>query len=145
MAAIDEALLILDECREDIQAAMAFQNVNASGRSSAAFQVERTARGCRLVYRGDDVAPLETLEEGRGPGEMPDTERLRQWSIDKGIPFANEEDRRRFAWALALRIKRAGTLRHMSPIDVFSTCCREAAEEIKATIVNAFVKELKRK
>lgn len=144
MSAIDEALLILDEAAEAIRGRMASENINASGRSSAAFYAERTSKGCRLVYRGDNVAPLLSLEEGQGPGEMPSPEAIEQWSRDKGLMFRDDADRRRFAWAAALKICNEGTRRHRSPVDVFATVCREAAEEIKTKIRNSFIEEIKR-
>ena len=72
MTAKDTAIKILDECRARIQANMAKHYrtshgerwINASGRSSAAFNVEVTDNSVRLVYRGDDVAPLFSIQDG---------------------------------------------------------------------------------
>lgn len=144
MRAIDEAVLILDEAAEAIRERLAAENINASGRSSAAFFAERTANGCRLVYRGENVAPLLSLEEGRGPGEMPSPDVLFQWSMEKGLAFRDDADRMRFAWLASEKIYREGTERHKAPVDVFATVCREAAEEIKAKVKNAIIEEFKR-
>lgn len=144
MSAIDEAILILDEAAEAIRERMAADGINASGRSSAAFFAERTDKGCRLVYRGENVAPLVSLEEGQPPGEMPSPADLFQWSMDKGLAFRDDADRMRFAWLAAEKIYREGTGRHKSPVDVFATVCREAAEEIKAKVKDAIIQEFKR-
>lgn len=73
MSAKDTAVKILDEARVAIQGNMAlhYRNmaneerwINASGRSSAAFQVVADNDRVQLVYRGDDVAPLETIQYG---------------------------------------------------------------------------------
>lgn len=73
MSAKDTAVKILDEARVAIQGNMAlhYRNtegkerwINASGRSSAAFQVVADNNRVQLVYRGDDVAPLETIQYG---------------------------------------------------------------------------------
>lgn len=145
MSAIDEAILILDEAAEAIRGRMHSENINASGRSAAAFYAERTANGCRLVYRGDNVAPLLSLEEGQGPGDTPSPDAIFEWSRDKGLAFMDDSDRMRFAWAAALKIGREGTERHKRPVDVFATVCREAAEKIKTKVRNSFIEEIKRK
>jgi hypothetical protein len=144
MNAIDEAILILDEAAEAIRGRLAAEGINATGRSAAAFFAERTGKGCRLVYRGDDVAPLLSLEEGQPPGEMPSPDVLFQWSRDKGLAFRDDADRYRFAWLAAEKIFREGTGRHKSPVDVFASVCREAAEEIKSKVKDAIIQEFKR-
>jgi hypothetical protein len=85
------AVKILDECRERIQANMAKRYrtskgerwVNASGSSSEAFKVTTEAGGTsvRLVYRGDDVAPLDSIQYGSD--EVPTIEQAAQWREEK--------------------------------------------------------------
>lgn len=85
----DLAANILDEARAHIQANMAQHYrtingerwINASGRSSAAFKVERDVDSVRLVYRGDDVAPLSSIEYGTD--EVPSLEEAERWREDK--------------------------------------------------------------
>lgn len=115
------AVKILDECRERIQANMAKRYrtskgerwVNASGRSSEAFQVTTEAGGTsvRLVYRGDDVAPLDSIQYGSD--EVPTIEQAAQWREEKmrsgakGLPSAK---------AIVRGIeKRGGTERFFEP------------------------------
>lgn len=83
------AVKILDECRERIQSNMARHYstangerwVNASGRSSEAFQVESDDRAAYLVYRGDDVAPFESIEHGTD--KAPTYDEAAEWRDNK--------------------------------------------------------------
>lgn len=112
----DIAIKILDECRARIQANMAMRYrtsygerwINASGRSSAAFQVESDSRGIRLVYRGDDVAPLETIQTGTTG--IPPVSVIERWQSEKGVGGN--------PWAIRTNMKkRGGTERHVEPQD----------------------------
>lgn len=116
MDATDTAVKILDECRARIQANMAKRYrtsggerwINASGRSSAAFKVEVDGGTVRLVYRGDDVAPLFTIQDGT-TGVAP-VRVLAEWIADKGLHLN--------PWAVRANIKkRGGTERHFEPQD----------------------------
>lgn len=91
MSARDVAVKILDEARAQIQANMAvhYRNwlkkeerwVNAHGYSSEAFQVVEEDGRVRLVYRGDDVAPLETIQWGyKGEANIND---IAEWKAIK--------------------------------------------------------------
>lgn len=112
------AAKILDEARVAIQANMAQRYrtsrgerwINASGRSSAAFQVEdKDGVHVRLVYKGDDVAPLETIQYGTTG--VPPISVIEQWQRDKGLEGINP-------WAIRTNIKkRGGTERHVEPQD----------------------------
>ena len=116
MDATDTAVKILDDCRARIQANMAKRYrtsggerwINASGRSSAAFKVEVDGGTVRLVYRGDDVAPLFTIQDGT-TGVAP-VRVLAEWIADKGLDLN--------PWAVRANIKkRGGTERHFEPQD----------------------------
>lgn len=136
----------LELAKADIQANLASKGINASGRSSASLRVERYAGGVRLVYGGDDTAPLPTLEIGRpgGPVPMGFTDILVQWSRDKGLTFESESRRRSFAYLLGQRIKREGTLRHKTPVDVYSSVVMDTADKLKgevAVTVTAYIHE----
>jgi hypothetical protein len=112
------AAKILDEARVMIQANMAQHYrtsrgerwINASGRSSAAFQVEdKDGVHVRLVYKGDDVAPLDTIQYGTTG--VPPISVIEQWQRDKGLEGINP-------WAIRTNIKkRGGTERHIEPQD----------------------------
>ena len=115
------AAKILDECRARIQANMARRYrtskgerwINASGRSSEAFQVEVSERRAALVYKGDDVAPLASLQTGTT--EVPTLAEAGRWREEKirsgarNVPSAK-------AIVEGIR-RRGGTERHFDPQD----------------------------
>ena len=138
---------LLDAAKEDIQARMAAEDINASGRTSRSFRVERYDGGIRLVMggTGERTAPLETLEVGRPAGNVPggfrttkdgvrdvsDTFKaiLVDWARDKGIAG--------FGWGAATmlgrRIASEGTLRNKAPKVVYTEAVIEARDEIMGT------------
>lgn len=135
------AAKILDEARVMIQANMAKSYrtthgerwINASGRSSAAFQVEdKDGVHVRLVYKGDDVAPLDTIQFGTTG--VPPISVIEQWQRDKGLDGINP-------WAIRTNIKkRGGTERHVEPQDwvigpVVETAVAALNEQIPAAAV----------
>lgn len=141
---------ILAKARDDVRANMQAKGINASGRTSASILVRETDTGVQLVGgrpgkhtvsgqpRGvdvlaEDTAPIPTLEIGRPGGSVPKGFYyvLKQWTRDKGIPFAKESERQTFAYFLAKRIKREGTRRHEMPEDVYTTPAKEAAQAIQ--------------
>lgn len=143
---IDTAAKILDEARARIQANMAMHYrtakgerwIDASGRSSEAFRVEVLDGGnrVRLVYRGDDVAPLPSIQDGT-TGIAPISV-LERWISDKGLDLN--------PWAVRANIKkRGGTERHVTPQDwVIQPAIDEAMESLRRDLpasVMAAVKE----
>ena len=122
----------LSQAVAEIQAAMASGNINASGRTSASFRVVETEEGLQLVGGGKDTAPIETLEVGRRPGNVPAgfTAILEQWSRDKGLQFETESKRKSFSYLLGRKIAREGTKRYREPQDVYSSITRQAADDI---------------
>lgn len=131
MSAIDTAIKILDEARARIQANMAMHYrteggerwINASGRSSDAFKVERGQNRALLVYRGDDVAPLFSIQDGT-TGIAP-VAVLERWMSEKGLNLN--------PWAVRTNIKkRGGTERHVTPQDwVIQPAIYEAMESLR--------------
>lgn len=109
------AVKILDEARAQIQANMAKRYrtskgerwINASGRSSEAFKVEEVGGvSVRLVYRGEGVAPLDSIQYGTD--EVPDIQTLARWTREKGLPINPYAVQRGI-------IKRGGTERFNEP------------------------------
>ena len=141
---------LLEKAKADIQTRMEQEDINASGRSSRSFRVERYPGGVRLIYGGTDTAPLDTLEVGRPGGNVPGGFRttkagvrdvsntfkaiLVQWAKDKGI-----QD---FGWGratmLGRRIAEQGTLRHMQPVDVYTSIVMQTAETVKNGLRSVF-------
>ena len=128
------AVKILDEARVAIQANMAQRYrttrgerwINASGRSSAAFQVEdKDGVHVRLVYKGDNVAPLETIQYGHdGQGEnTPTVADIMRWGREKfGMDLSAGQ-----AAAIVRNIEKNGTERFSEPQEWIITPVVEAA------------------
>lgn len=137
----DDIIRILEAAKEAIQQNMATEGINATGNTSASFRVERYDGGVRLVMGGTEekTAPLATIEVGRPGGPVPKgfTQILYEWSIAKGIPFEKESRRRSFAYLLGRRIQREGTLRHMKPVDVYTSIVLDVADRVKADAVKS--------
>lgn len=138
----DSVKAILERAKTQIQANLANNNINATGRTSASIRVEEYEGGIRLVGGGSNCAPINTLEVGRPGGNVPGgmTEILYQWSIAKGISFTSDHERRTFAYFLKKRIVSEGTLRHQNNVDVYSTIINDAAQQIEGKIFSS-VKE----
>ena len=145
---LDRVGKLLDAAKDDIQARMAAEDINASGRTSRSFRVERYDGGIRLVMGGTDerTAPLETLEVGRPAGNVPGGFRMTkagvldvsntfkailvEWAKAKGIAD--------FGWGKATivgrRIAAEGTLRHTNPVNVYSQAVLDAEDKIKKDV-----------
>lgn len=145
---VDIIAKILDEAREAIQVNMATRYrtssgetrwVNASGRSSAAFQVERYDGGVRLVYEGADVAPLESIQEGQDGSDMPTIAELQRWWKSK---TGEELDEQR-ARAILVRIASHGTERWNEPQGwIIDPVVEAAADRIAREASAAYLKDI---
>lgn len=98
----------------------------------------KTARSLEVKEGSDEVSLLgrkafHTMETGRRGGGVPRNFRaiLYQWSLDKGISFDTDRERRSFAFLLARKIQNEGTqlFRDGGRADVYSN-------EIPKTINN---------
>lgn len=145
-----DIIRILNETRDVIRANMAARNINASGRTSASIRVEPYEGGVRLVggynttHKVDDypallgtletadTAPIPTLEIGRAGGRVPKGFYyiIREWSREKGLSFSSESERSTFAYFVARKIARTGTLRHVQPENIYSQPVAVAKEKI---------------
>ena len=145
---VDKAADIMATACEEIKARMETEDIDASGRTSRSFRVERYGVGVRLVMggTGERTAPLETLEVGRPGGNVPGGFRMTkagvqdvsntfkailvQWAKDKGIAD--------FGWGqatmLGRRIAKEGTLRHTHPVEVYTEAVVKARDEIKKMV-----------
>ena len=139
------AAKILDEARVAIQANMARRYrtsrgerwINASGRSSAAFKVEdKDGVHVRLVYKGDDVAPLDSIQYGTTG--VPPISVIEQWQKDKGLEGINP-------WAIRTNIKkRGGTERHVEPQDwVIGPVVEAAVDALNEQLPAAAVRQVR--
>lgn len=126
----------LESLKSEILANMEAKKINASGRTSASFRVEKYDKGFRLIGGGEGAAPIFTLEVGRPAGNVPFgfTSILAQWSRDKGIAFATEKERNTFAYFLGKKIAKEGTQRHKKNEDVYSTAVKSAVDDISKNL-----------
>lgn len=134
---IDTVANIMEAVKAEIQTQMRSKGIDASCRTSASLRVERYESGVRLVMGPvGEAAPLATLEVGRQGGKVPRgfTDIIEQWSIDKGLRFPEEGDRRRFSYLTARKIAREGTRRHKKPVEVYSDAVSRGTEEIKKLV-----------
>lgn len=151
----EDILRVLTQAKAEIQANMQSKGINASGRTSRGFAVERYDGGLRLVLRHDETAtveckpngfgsvtvgtaPLSTLEVGidgihkrppRGFYYM-----IKQWTRDKDLHFTSESERQTFSYFTARKIIKQGTKRHEHPVDVWSAPVNKARDTIQADI-----------
>lgn len=150
-----DILRILNDLKSQIQANMADKGINASGRTSRSFAVEKAEGGYRLVLKHDTqvavdlsprgmylgrivagVAPLQTLEIGRPAGKVPKGFYyiIKQWTRDKGLNFSKESERQTFSYFLARKIARKGTQRNTNHVNVYTIPVNRAKEEIQNDI-----------
>lgn len=141
-----DIIRVLNETKDQIRANMQSRGVNASGRTSASIRVEPYEGGIRLVggldarhdiqdspnIYGNETAPIPTLEIGRVGGKVPKGFYyiIRQWSREKGLTFADEQERNTFAYFVARKIAREGTKRAQNNLDIYSTPTQLAKERI---------------
>lgn len=139
------AAKIMDEAVTRIRANMAKRYrtskgerwINASGRSAQAFQVESVEDGVRLIYRGDDVAPLNSLQNGSE--EVPTIEAIERWRAEKMASGAGELPP---ADVIVERIKNGGTERAKEPQPwVVVPEVLAAVETLRSEIPSVFVVE----
>lgn len=124
---------ILTQARDEIRANMQTQNINASGRTSAALQVRQNGSRIELVKVAGENAPFQTLQYGRAGGKVPAGFYyiIKQWTRDKGLSFSNETERGTFAYFAARKIAREGTSRHETPnTQVYSEPIKKATEAV---------------
>lgn len=150
----DTAVKILDECRARIQANMAKKYrtakgerwINASGRSSEAFKVEAETGdfglsvSVRLVYRGDDVAPFDSIQYGTS--DVPSIEEAARWRQEKERSGANRLPSPR-AIVEGIR-RRGGTERHNEPQEwVISPELAAAEDALRDQIAEPFLQDVR--
>ena len=150
----DTVVKILDECRARIQANMAKKYrtakgerwINSSGRSSEAFKVEAEAgdfglsASVRLVYRGEDVAPFDSIQYGTT--DVPTIEEAARWRQEKERSGANGLPSPR-AIVDGIR-RRGGTERHQEPQEwVIGPELEAAVDALNDQITEPFLQDVR--
>lgn len=133
---------ILTQARDEIRANMQTQNINASGRTSAALQVRQVGSRLELVKVAGENAPFQTLQYGRAGGNVPGGFRITkagvrdvsntfkailiQWAKNKGFELNWGG-----ATMLGRKIASEGTRRHEKPnTQVYSEPIKKAVEAV---------------
>lgn len=157
-----DILRVLNQAKAEIQSNMANKGINASGRTSRGFAVEKYDGGIRLVLRHDETAqveckprgfgsvtvgtaPLSTLEIGRPGGKVPRGfyYMIKQWTRDKGLVFGTESERQTFSYFTARKIAKLGTKRNTQHVEVYSLAMENARKEIENDIRALISTEIK--
>lgn len=148
MTTEEQVFHILEATKAEIQRRMAERNINASGRTSLSFRVEKNGTRISLIGGGDSpqwggkTAPIESLELGRGPGGdyLKIRPRIVRWTIDKGfrINATSPREEESIRWAISTVIARnivlQGTRRYREHENVYSTPVNDASAKIRETL-----------
>ncbi len=141
---------ILQQLKSEVIAQYEAKGLKASGNFARQLQILKKSDNHYQV-----IAPyyVYTFEHGRKPGNVPKAfaSIIYKWSEDKGITFANEKQRTRFAFALANKISKQGTSQYRNntnkgqiytpAINEAITKIQEAFKEELMTKVNTIFKE----
>lgn len=141
---------ILQHLRSEVISQYEAKGLKASGNFARQIQVLKKSEKHYQV-----IAPyyVYTFEHGRKAGKIPKAfaSIIYKWSEDKGITFANEKQRTRFAFAVANKISKQGTLQYRNntnrgqiytpAINEAITKIQEAFKEELMTKVNTIFKE----
>ena len=137
----NEVITALNSLADDIRQNMANANENATGRTSASFEVVVTDEKISLVAKEGDRAPIPTLEIGRGAGKLPPVEALEEWVTAK-FGFIGKEATG-MAWAVAKKIEKVGTDRHNDNVDIYTSAVRAEAEELSKYLTVRITEKIK--
>lgn len=138
----EEIKAVLLQTKNEIQANMAAKNINASGRTSAAFMVREQPTDISLILAAGQHAPLETLEIGRPGGNVPggfrttkagvvDVSNAFKWMLIKWAEQKGFDLNWGGATMLGRRIAKEGTNRHKEHVDVYSTPVNLAVKRLR--------------
>lgn len=97
----------VERLKIDIQQSIDSSGKNASKRTRDSLEVVSTANGAQLL----GANYIGVLETGRKAGKVPYNfaEIIQKWAKFKGITFENEAKARRWASAVAWKIRKEGT------------------------------------
>ena len=137
---------LLEELKQNIISRHVSAGQVVSGKTKAGFEVKTISafRGQLLGYTYSGV-----LERGRRAGRIPKnfTAIIAKWAAVKGITFASDRDRARFAYFVAKKIKEQGTMmyRQKREEDVFTTATLRFEDMLSIEIGALFENEVKNK
>jgi hypothetical protein len=100
---LDRLLQVGITAKEGFQSELVAKGNNASGRLSASLVTELLQKGVQVIT--NDAKYWRFVNAGFRPaGGRPPVDDIFQWSIDKGIPFATDNERRSFSYAVSVNI-----------------------------------------
>ena len=127
-----------------IKANMMRYDKNATYKTYASMQMYEEINGNDLEFGiQSERAPLiEGMETGRRGGKVPNGFYyiILQWSMDKGISFPTERDRRTFAYFVSKKIAEEGTVQYRQGINpniysnVYGLYNKKIQEQVVANI-----------
>lgn len=134
----------VEKIREQIIA----KKITATGRTQQSLRYSVDGeKALRIIADSGDRAPISTLQFGRKPGKMPPITSIKEWIKAKRITYKSIAYKRQpsinwkpkyipqerglnsLAWAIASKIKKVGTERHITPDPtVYSPVLKEVVE-----------------
>ena len=134
----------VEKIREQIIA----KKITATGRTQRSLRYSVDGeKALRIIADSGDRAPISSLQYGREPGKMPPVSSIKEWIEAKRITYKSiayirqpsinwkpkytpqERGLNSLAWAIASKIKKAGTERHRTPDPtVYSPILNEVVE-----------------
>lgn len=126
------------QLKSEVLAQYESKGLKASGNFARKFEVLKKSDTHYQV-----LAPyyVYTFEHGRKAGKVPKgfASIIYKWSEDKGISFANDKQRSRFAFAVANKISKQGTAQYRNNTNrgqIYTPAINKAIDEIQEQFKN---------
>lgn len=123
----------LQKLKNTILANYQANGLKASGNFERKFEIVKKSE-----FHYQVIVPyyVYTFEHGRKPAKVPKgfASIIYQWSIDKGITFANDKQRARFSYLVAKKIEKEGTMQYKNNTlkgKIYSQPIEETIKEIQ--------------
>ena len=128
---------------EAIRQRMAEENINASGNLSDSLECRVSDSGLQIL--ADDY--FQYAENGRPAGKIPYdfATILERWVEAKGVNVpAKFKDAHQFGWAIAMNIKKYGSLRHRTntQVDLVDEPINSVMDEVTDILTKVFLQTI---
>lgn len=101
-----------------------------------------------IGLKSTNPIPVKVQETGRGPGKVPiDFEDIIfQWSMDKGIQFKNQDERKKFANAVKFKMMKEGSVQFKQGTnnDIFTNQYKTYDAQLTKIIAEVFADKVKK-
>ena len=140
----------VEKIREQIIA----KKITATGRTQRSLRYSVDGeKALRIIADAGDRAPISSLQYGREPGKMPPITSIKEWIEAKRITYKaiackrqpsvnwkpkytpQERGLNSLAWAIASKIKKVGTERHINPDPTVYTPVLDEVIELFTTFI----------